>query len=82
MLIHFFVCFCFFALQEGTVVDFDSSSGAIAIELSKESLKKARGTVLLLCLCQEMSLLALIFFFVIEFGFHLSLLQPKLIFFW
>lgn len=29
--------------KEGTVVDFDSRSGAITIELSKESLKKARG---------------------------------------
>jgi len=29
--------------KEGTVVDFDASSGAITIELSKESLKKTRG---------------------------------------
>ena len=38
------VClFVFLASQEGTVVNFDSSSGAITIELSKESLKRARG---------------------------------------
>ena len=44
MLIHLFVClFVFLASQEGTVVTFDSSSGAITIELSKESLKRARG---------------------------------------
>ena len=40
-----------FVLQEGTVVNFDSSSGAITIELSKESLKKTRGTCTLTCCC-------------------------------
>lgn len=41
-LVCLFVCL-FLASQEGTVVNFDSSSGAITIELSKESLKRARG---------------------------------------
>lgn len=34
-----------FALQEGTVLNFDPSSGAINVELAKESLKRARGTL-------------------------------------
>ena len=37
-----YACFCN-ALQEGTVLAFDPSSGTVKIELSKESLKKSLG---------------------------------------
>ena len=35
----FFYC----TLQEGTVLSYEANSGAVTIELTKESLKKARG---------------------------------------
>ena len=38
-----YLSYVLFIIQEGTVLSYDSISGAVSIELTKESLKKTQG---------------------------------------
>ena len=39
------------SFQEGNVLDYDSKSGTVHLELTIESLKKAQGKTAVLCVC-------------------------------